>query len=96
MNSGKHSLRRPGGDTDLPNPVEPDQPDLPAPDEPEQPDMPGPDEPEQPPPPIKAKARAGGDARKNPDKQKENRQKLGVDEDHLTPDMKKHHRGTYP
>lgn len=38
----------------------------------------------------------GEDARNDPGKQKENREKLGVDEEHQTPDMKKHHRGTFP
>lgn len=38
----------------------------------------------------------GSDARKNPEKLKENRQKLGVGDDHQTPDMKKRHRGTFP
>jgi len=39
---------------------------------------------------------AGEDARNDPDKLKENRRKLGVDEDHETPEMKKEHRGTFP
>lgn len=81
---------------DLPNPVDPDQPDLPSPDLPDQPDLPGPDEPEQAPPPLHGDSADDGDARDDPEKLKENRRKLGVDEEHLTPDMKKHHRGTYP
>lgn len=38
----------------------------------------------------------GSDARDDPEKQKENRERLGVDEDHHTPDMKSGHRGTFP
>ena len=41
-------------------------------------------------------ARHGDDARKRPEKQKENQQKLGVGPDHKTPDMKRGHRGTFP
>lgn len=37
-----------------------------------------------------------GDARDDPQKQRQNREHLGVDEDHATPDMKKGHRGTFP
>ena len=36
------------------------------------------------------------DARKDPEKRKENRRKLGVDEEHETPEMKEGHRGTFP
>lgn len=36
------------------------------------------------------------DARSHPDKLKENRDRLGVDEEHKTPDMKKQRRGTFP
>lgn len=39
---------------------------------------------------------AGIDARDDSGKLKENRRRLGVDEDHRTPDMKDHHRGTFP
>jgi hypothetical protein len=38
----------------------------------------------------------GADARRQPEKQKENQQRLGVDADHKTPEMKKRHRGTFP
>jgi hypothetical protein len=41
-------------------------------------------------------ARSGGDARGQPEKQKENQRKLRVDSDHKTPEMKKGHRGTFP
>lgn len=37
-----------------------------------------------------------GDARGDAAKQQQNREHLGVDEDHETPDMKKGHRGTFP
>jgi hypothetical protein len=40
--------------------------------------------------------RSGGDARGQPEKQKENQRKLRVDSDHKTPEMKKGHRGTFP
>lgn len=41
-------------------------------------------------------ARSGGDARGQPEKQKENQRRLRVDSDHRTPEMKKGHRGTFP
>lgn len=41
-------------------------------------------------------ARSGGDARREPEKQKENQKRLGVGTDHKTPEMKKGHRGTFP
>lgn len=53
-------------------------------DEAEQPDAGGPEAP------------TGEDARKDPGKIKENREKLGVGDDHKTSDMKKHHRGSFP
>lgn len=37
-----------------------------------------------------------GDARGDEEKRKQNREHLGVDEEHKTPDMKKKHRGTFP
>ena len=37
-----------------------------------------------------------GDARREPEKQKENQRRLGVGPDHKTPAMKKGHRGTIP
>ena len=40
--------------------------------------------------------RHGDDARKNPEKQRENQQKLGVGPDHKTPEMKRGNRGTFP
>jgi poly(hydroxyalkanoate) depolymerase family esterase len=40
--------------------------------------------------------RGGGDARREPEKQKENQKRLGVGPDHKTPEMKKGHRGTFP
>jgi hypothetical protein len=40
--------------------------------------------------------RSGGDARNQPEKQKENQRRLRVDSDHRTPEMKKGHRGTFP
>lgn len=36
------------------------------------------------------------DARKDPEKLRENQQSLGVGSDHKTPEMKKGHRGTFP
>lgn len=39
---------------------------------------------------------AGEDARGNPQKQRENRKRLGVDEKHETKKMRKADRGTYP
>lgn len=36
------------------------------------------------------------DARHDPKKQKENRDNLGVDDEHKTPEMEKGHRGTFP
>ena len=41
-------------------------------------------------------ARTGGDARREPEKQKENQKRLGVGEDHRTAQMKKGNRGTFP
>jgi hypothetical protein len=41
-------------------------------------------------------ARSGGDARREPERQKENQKRLGVGPDHKTPEMKKGHRGTFP
>ena len=41
-------------------------------------------------------ARAGGDARREPEKQKENQRRLRVGTDHRTPEMKKGNRGTFP
>lgn len=41
-------------------------------------------------------APAAGDARGDAQKQEQNREHLGVDEDHETPEMKKGHRGTFP
>ena len=40
--------------------------------------------------------RRGTDARRNPEKQKDNQRRLNVGEDHRTPDMKKGRRGTFP
>jgi hypothetical protein len=40
--------------------------------------------------------RSGADARGQPEKQKENQRRLGVDSEHKTPEMKKGHRGTFP
>jgi hypothetical protein len=40
--------------------------------------------------------RSGNDARREPEKQKENQKRLGVGADHKTPEMKKGHRGTFP
>jgi hypothetical protein len=40
--------------------------------------------------------RNGGDARREPERQKENQKRLGVGPDHKTPEMKKGHRGTFP
>jgi hypothetical protein len=37
-----------------------------------------------------------GDTRLDEEKLKENREQLGVEEDHKTPTMKKGHRGTFP
>lgn len=41
-------------------------------------------------------ARSGGDARREPEKQKENQRRLGVGSDHKTAAMKKGNRGTFP
>lgn len=49
----------------------------------------------QPPVPPDTDAEAV-DARKDPEKLKENRERLGVDDEHKTPDMKKQRRGTFP
>lgn len=46
-----------------------------------------PAEPARPPP---------GDARHDKEQQKRNRENLGVDEQHKTPEMEKGHRGTFP
>ncbi len=43
-----------------------------------------------------AEPKTGEDARHDPEKLKRNRARLGVDEDHETPEMKKDHRGTFP
>jgi hypothetical protein len=40
--------------------------------------------------------RSGGDARREPERQKENQKRLGVGPDHRTPEMKKGNRGTFP
>lgn len=36
------------------------------------------------------------DARHDKEQQKRNRENLGVDDDHKTPEMEKGHRGTFP
>lgn len=36
------------------------------------------------------------DARDDEEKRRENRENLGVDEEHKTPDMQEHGRGTFP
>jgi hypothetical protein len=41
-------------------------------------------------------SRQGGDARREPERQKENQKRLRVGPDHKTPEMKKGHRGTFP
>jgi hypothetical protein len=41
-------------------------------------------------------AKHGADARRQPEKLKENQERLGVAADHKTPEMKKSHRGTFP
>ena len=41
-------------------------------------------------------ARHGNDARRNPEKQRENQDRLGVGADHKTPAMKRGRRGTFP
>lgn len=82
---------------DLPGPVDPDEPDLPVDlpgDDPDEPPMP--DRPDEPPPPMKVELSHEGDARKNPEKLEENRQKLRVDDEHRTPEMQRGHRGTFP
>lgn len=40
--------------------------------------------------------RRGTDARRDPEKQKENQKRLDVGTDHRTPAMKKGRRGTFP
>lgn len=39
---------------------------------------------------------AGQDARGQPERQRENRRKLGVNEEHETEEMQKEHRRTFP
>lgn len=39
---------------------------------------------------------AAGDARGDEEKLRQNREHLGVDDEHQTPEMKKGHRGTFP
>jgi hypothetical protein len=41
-------------------------------------------------------AHTGADARREPEKQKENQKRLRVGPDHKTPEMKKGNRGTFP
>jgi hypothetical protein len=41
-------------------------------------------------------SRSGGNARRDPERQKENQKRLRVGADHKTPEMKKGHRGTFP
>jgi hypothetical protein len=41
-------------------------------------------------------ALSGADARREPEKQKENQKRLRVGADHKTPEMKKGNRGTFP
>ena len=41
-------------------------------------------------------ARSGANARREPERQKENQKRLRVGSDHRTPEMKKGHRGTFP
>lgn len=41
-------------------------------------------------------SRSGGDARRDPERQKENQRRLRVGTDHKTPEMKKGNRGTFP
>jgi hypothetical protein len=40
--------------------------------------------------------RSGGNARRDPERQKENQKRLRVGADHKTPEMKKGNRGTFP
>ncbi len=37
-----------------------------------------------------------GDGRRDPGQMKRNQEHLRVGDDHKTPEMKKHHRGTFP
>lgn len=48
---------------------------------------------EKPVPPVRPPA---GDARRDKEQQKRNRDELGVDDAHKTPEMEKGHRGTFP
>ena len=49
------------------------------------------------PPPSDQTGKHEGDARgREQEKLPENRDKLGVDEEHKTPDMERGHRGTFP
>ena len=41
-------------------------------------------------------SRHGGDARREPERQKENQKRLRVGPDDKTPEMKKGHSGTFP
>lgn len=43
-----------------------------------------------------AREPAGRDARDNPQDQKENRKRIGVNEEHKTKKMRKERRGTFP
>lgn len=43
-----------------------------------------------------APPRAGQDARAEPEKQQENRRRIGVSDDHKTEKMEKERRGTFP
>lgn len=98
MNKGSGTLNNTDVQPDLPGPVDPDRPDLPQPDVPEGPDVPDvPDLPDLT-DPIQPPVRGGRglDARESPEKLKENRGKLRVDDEHKTPEMQKDHRGTFP
>jgi hypothetical protein len=41
-------------------------------------------------------ARSGANARRDPERQKDNQRRLRVGADHKTPEMKKGNRGTFP
>ncbi|HJW27267.1 MAG TPA: hypothetical protein VJ576_20420 [Rhodocyclaceae bacterium] len=48
------------------------------------------------PAPAPSSQPAAGDARDDPEKLKQNREHLNVDDKHKTPEMEKGHRGTFP
>lgn len=54
------------------------------------------DEEQVPPPAPGAEGPPPGDARRDKQQQRKNRDELGVNDEHKTPEMEKGHRGTFP